>query len=450
MKYNVKQAKTFVAAVLAAALFAGTNGNVVCGQNANAVRNPRPGDGDNVPAASARASASSGVPNRGTGTRGGRGGGPGNAAPQVVQNKMRKALTAAERSDLEKLRGEMIKQGVAYLSKAQQDNGAFSVSPRSGIGPTLVDTIGLLRVGVPLDEPVLAKALKFLESSIQEDGGVYSSGGHVSSYESCLGLVCFMLANEAAGDGRYDAVVANAEKYVRSTQYNEARGVSRDDEYFGGVGYGADSGTRPDLSNTQFFVEALREIGAEEDDPAIQDALVFVSRCQNLESEENPVAGQTKTNDGGFIYTFVSGQENPAGQETNGGLRSYGSMTYAGLKSLIYAGLTPDDPRVEAATNWIRDNYALDRNPGLGKRGLYYYYHTLSKCFSALGEPTFADANGVEHNWRDELIETLALAENEDGSWVNEDRMWLETDANLVTGYVLIVLSYCAPEDAAE
>ena len=30
-------------------------------------------------------------------------------------------------------------------------------------------------------------------------------------------------------------------------------------------------------------------------------------------------------------------------------LRSYGSMTYAGLKSMIFAGVGPDDPRVKAA-----------------------------------------------------------------------------------------------------
>ncbi|MBR4833096.1 MAG: terpene cyclase/mutase family protein [Thermoguttaceae bacterium] len=359
---------------------------------------------------------------------------------------MRKTLTETERADVEALRLQLVEDGIEFLKKARAANGSFSASPRSGVGPTIVVATSLLRSGVSLDEPVLADALKFLEGSVQEDGGVYSSGGHVAVYESCLGLVCFDLANKAAGDGRYDEIVANAEKYVRSSQYNKEDGVSQDEEYFGGVGYGAGSGTRPDLSNTQFFIEALRDVGADEDDPAIQDALVFVSRCQNLESEDNPVGSTAKTNDGGFVYTFVSEQENPAGQEVSGGLRSYGSMTYAGLKSLIYAGLAADDPRVQAATNWIRDNYTMEQNPGLGKRGLYYYYHTMAKCLNALGGKTFEDKDGVERDWRRELIETLALAQNVDGSWVNTDRMWMETDANLVTGYVLTVLAYCAAE----
>lgn len=371
------------------------------------------------------------------------------AAPQgkngpiaAPMKKMRDALSNEDIADLNALRVKMIADGVEFLKKSQSSNGSFSASPRVGIGPTLIDAIGLLRAGVALEEPVLARALAFLEEAVHDDGGIYSEGMRLSTYESCLGLVCFNLANELAGDGRYEAIVKNAEKFVRGSQYNEENGTSPDDEFFGGVGYGNGNGTRPDLSNTQFFVEALREIGADEDDQAIQDALVFVSRCQNLESEDN-VSGQVKTNDGGFIYTFVSGQENPAGQEVNGGLRSYGSITYAGLKSLIYAGLTADDPRVEAATGWIRKHYSMTENPGLGKRGLYYYYHTLAKCFKVLGEEVFVDAKGIERDWRKDLLTTLALAENADGSWVNDDRMWFETDANLVTGYVLIVLSYC-------
>lgn len=382
---------------------------------------------------------------RGPGARGGSGGFAASEVP--APKKMRESLSEFQRANLEVLRQQMLVGAFMYLEEAQSESGSFSSSPRVGIGPTLVCAIGILRAGAPIDDPTLAKALKYLESAIREDGGVYSEGGRLASYESCLGLVCFELANKAAGDGRYDATVANAEKFVRSTQYNEANGISPDDERFGGVGYGSGDGTRPDLSNTQFFIEALREVGADENDQAIQDALVFVSRCQNLETEDSPTATGGKGSDGGFIYTFISPDENPAGQEVDGGLRSYGSMTYAGLKSLIYAGLTKEDPRVEAATNWIRENYTLTQNPGLGKRGLYYYYHTLSKCLNVMGEKEFVDKDGVAHDWRSELIETLALAQNEDGSWVNDDRMWYETDANLVTGYVMTVLTYCAEEE---
>ena len=70
-------------------------------------------------------------------------------------------------------------------------------------------------------------------------------------------------------------------------------------------------------------------------------------------------------------------------------------MTYAGLKSMIYAGLDRDDPRVKAALTYITQHYTLDENPGLGQQGLYYYYHTFAKTMAVLGEPTLIDAAGV-------------------------------------------------------
>jgi len=44
-------------------------------------------------------------------------------------------------------------------------------------------------------------------------------------------------------------------------------------------------------------------------------------------------------------------------------LRSYGSISYAGLLSYIYADLQRDDPRVQAAFDWLRGNYTLDEIP---------------------------------------------------------------------------------------
>jgi squalene-hopene/tetraprenyl-beta-curcumene cyclase len=112
---------------------------------------------------------------------------------------------------------------------------------------------------------------------------------------------------------------------------------------------------------------------------------------------------------------------------------------------MIYAGLKKDDPRVKAATTWLRKNYTLNANPGLGDMGLYYYYHTMAKTLSALGEEEriFVDDQGNKHDWRAEMVRELAERQNEDGSWLNKNNRWLEADANLVTGYALLVLSYC-------
>jgi squalene-hopene/tetraprenyl-beta-curcumene cyclase len=41
------------------------------------------------------------------------------------------------------------------------------------------------------------------------------------------------------------------------------------------------------------------------------------------------------------------------------------------------------------------------------------------------------------------LIEELGRRQQANGSWVNEERRFMEDDPNLVTGYALLALSYC-------
>jgi len=200
------------------------------------------------------------------------------------------------------------------------------------------------------------------------------------------------------------------------------------------------------LSNTTFLLEALKATGNAADSEAIQRALVFVSRCQNLESEHNTTAFPAKNTDGGFYYTPDAGGTSQAGTTESGGLRSYASMTYAGLKSMIYAGVGPEDQRVKAAYAWIGKNYDLASNPGMGSSGLYYYYHTFAKALDVMGVEQVEDEAGVKHNWRAELIGELAKRQQPDGSWLNQNDRWLEGDPNLVTGYALLALSYCKPK----
>ena len=187
--------------------------------------------------------------------------------------------------------------------------------------------------------------------------------------------------------------------------------------------------------------------GVDKSDPAYKKAIVFVSRCQNFDNEANRAAWAKKNNDGSFVYTGANGGENRRSDDTKGDMGGYGSMTYAGIKSMIYCGVGKNDPRMKKALEWIAKNYTLDANPGMPEqakqKGLYYYYHTFAKCMDALGEDTFTDAKGVKHNWRADLVEALAKRQKPDGSWVNENDRWLEGDPNIVTGYALMALSYC-------
>jgi squalene-hopene/tetraprenyl-beta-curcumene cyclase len=126
-----------------------------------------------------------------------------------------------------------------------------------------------------------------------------------------------------------------------------------------------------------------------------------------------------------------------------GGLRSYGSMTYAGLKSMLYAGLKKDDARVKAASDWIARFYTLDENPGLGEQGLYYYLHTAARTFKALGEDHFTDAKGQKHNWRVEVSKKVMELQKPNGSWINSADRWYEGNPDIVTAYCLVTLSTC-------
>ena len=329
-------------------------------------------------------------------------------------------------------------RAIQFLAAQQSEDGALS--PQIGIGPTALATLGLLRTGRSVTDPQVAKGLKYLEEYVQESGGIHMPGGHIPTYETCIALVCFKEANR---DGRYDKTIKAAEKFIRGGQWDESRGKEKSDLYYGGAGYGGKS--RPDLSNTAFLIDALKASGAGSDDPAIQKALAFVSRCQNLESEHNTTKFAAKVNDGGFYYTPVLSKQEEERQTPNGGLRSYGSMTYSGFKSMIYAGLTKDDPRVKAALQWIRKNYDVKNNPGMGEAGLYYYYHTFAKALDALGINEIEDAKGVKHDWRRELTDELAHRQKENGSWVNTDSKWMEGDPNLATAFALLALSYCRP-----
>ena len=337
-------------------------------------------------------------------------------------------------------RDQIVRAGVEYLlEKGQTEDGSFSkhISP----AVTAMCTNALLDHGVPLSHPKVQLALKFLESYIQPDGGIYAPGSGLQNYETSISVMCLLRANK---EDKYDKTIQDAVGYLKIIQWDEGEEHEQLSKFYGGLGYGKHK--RPDMSNAQIFMDALKAAGEDKDSAAIQKALVFVSRAQNLPSEHNVSKWAAKTtadDKGGFIYTPVGEGESKPGKTDGGGLRSYGSMTYAGLKSFLYAGVDKDDIRVQAAMDWIRRHYDLKTNPGMGQQGLFYYYHVFAKTLGAVGEPVLIDSDGVKHNWRNDLIEQLAKLQNKDGSWTNEHDRWYEGDPNLVTAYAMLSLSYC-------
>ncbi|MEM7784021.1 MAG: prenyltransferase/squalene oxidase repeat-containing protein [Planctomycetota bacterium] len=343
---------------------------------------------------------------------------------------------------------QISKSGITFLlEKGIAADGSFSKQLSPAV--TALCTRAVLDHGVPATHPQVAKSLKYLEAQIQEDGGIYAPGSNVRNYETSVALMCF---NKANVDGKYDQTIQKAIAFLKGIQWDESESYSMENTFYGGQGYGKHK--RPDLSNTSFFLDALYDVTkgeSAEADEAFKKAAVFVSRAQNMPSPQHNTAKWasvvSKDDFGGFIYTPAGEGETKAGNAPQGGLRSYASMTYAGLKSFLYAGLKKDDLRVRAAMDWISRHYSLAENPGVGQQGLFYYYHVFAKALSIYGEDTITDSDGEKHAWKTELIDRLAELQSDDGSWTNAgaDR-WYEGDPNLVTAYALLALHYCQPE----
>lgn len=351
---------------------------------------------------------------------------------------------------------KVVDEAIAYLRRTQEsDTGGWSTRLSPGI--TGIVVTGLLKTGrVGVDDPMIQKGLKYIEGLVNEKEKHIAGKGDVrvqlKNYVTCVNVMALVEANRAK---KYEGIIGDAVKFLKQLQWDEGEDIGKEDPRYGGAGY--DSRSRPDLSNTQMFLDALKAAGLPQDDPAFKKAAIFVSRAQNLKGEYNDQPWAGRINDGSFIYTPASGGVTKVDTNLDGKkdpLPGYGSMTYAGIKSLIYCGVSKDDPRIKKAYEWIRKNYTVERNPGMpgirGKWGLFYYYHTMAKALSALGVDILVDAKGQKHDWRKDLTEALYKQQirtgPDRGSWKNIAR-WMEADNNLVTGYALMALSYCKPRE---
>jgi squalene-hopene/tetraprenyl-beta-curcumene cyclase len=291
-------------------------------------------------------------------------------------------------------------------------------------------------------EEFVAKGYAYLRGFTQPDGGIYSKENGLANYNTSVCLLALVGANEPKD---LDTLV-KARAYVVGQQ---AAGMAKP-ETDGGIGYGSIGASpkrgHPDLDNTVVALEALRATKhLIADKPGTKDlnwnaAIDFVARCQNLPSNKQPWASADADNKGGFIY--YPGFSNAGEVTLEGGgkaLRSYGSMSYAGLLSFIYADVKSDDPRVTAAVAWLRKHYTLDENPGLEKSGYYYYLHLMAKGLTAAGI-TELEVGGKKSDWRLALAERLMKLQQQDGSWLNDTARWKENNPVLVTTYCALTL----------
>jgi len=340
--------------------------------------------------------------------------------------------------------------------KANQKDGMFGFSGYPDPGITALTLSAVIRAsrqaGIKTPEYV-DKGLAYLQSLQKKDGSIYQHG--LANYVTSASIMAF----KDSGMSKFDPTVDAAKDFLITLQCDEGEGYSVEaDPNYGGLGYGGDE--RPDLSNTQMAVEALKSSGLNKDHEAFKKAIRFLQRCQNL-SEVNPTRVQITPkekiisgNDGGGIY--YPGNSKADLEEVNPGVfvaRSYGSMTYALLKSYILAGMEKSDKRILAAVNWISKNYTLEENPGfknipgkeVSQQGLYYYYLTMARALNALDIDSIDKPGDKSHRWREELRNKLLSIQRVDGSWLNNRApRWFEGNPVLATAYALLVLDECA------
>jgi squalene-hopene/tetraprenyl-beta-curcumene cyclase len=358
------------------------------------------------------------------------------------------ALQLAAKGPDQKTWDAVAGKAAGFLKNTQEPGGGWSTAASPGV--TGVVLTGLLKSGqATAKDPVGEKALKYVENLVNPKYKHIAGKDPKVQLQNYVTSVNVMALVEAKQADKYRGIIGDAVEFLKKLQWDEEEGKDLKSDFYGGAGY--DSKSRPDLSNTQMFLDALKDAGISKNDPALKKALVFVSRCQNLKGETNDQPWAKLINDGSFIYTAATGGVTKVVDkaEPDGSLPGYGSMTYAGIKSLIYCGVSKDDPRVKKAYEWIRKNYTVDKNPGMPEArsqwGLYYYLATMAKCLDALGLDEVIDDAGGKHDWRKDITESLARRQRPDGSFVNVAN-WMESNPDLDTGYALLALSYCRPK----
>ena len=337
-------------------------------------------------------------------------------------------------------------RGAEWLAGQQQAEGYWALPDFPAM--TGLSTWALQRTDPAGHRETIERGTEFILASVREDGSIWREpstqrrGGGLANYNTAI---C-MTALHSLGRPELVATIQRARTFLARMQHHG------DDVFRGGKGYDATTDRAyADLSNSYIAYEAMRLTQDVEDlraagDPradldwgAVQE---FLAQLQNLSAvNTNAWVSESDADRGGFAYSPGAGAASSTNAEGRVTLRSYGSMTYAGLLSLIYAEVDERDVRVQSARDWASRHWTLDENPGMDQQGLYYFFNVLSKSLRAMGDERIERADGTSISWREEVVRRVLSLQRPDGFWVNENNRWWEADPNLVTAYTLLTLA---------
>lgn len=316
--------------------------------------------------------------------------------------------------------GASVRRAVNYLwSRQSRDGGWHSETYgllRSGQSLTPLIVNALLDAGADPSDPRLQRAMKFIQHQISLEGAVGLTGDDYPCYATALTLRA-LVRTQTPG-------TAKLIQWLKTQQMGPANGWQPKHEAFGAWGIGGAIRSAPDpghidISMTRHVLEALAEAGVRSSEPAMQQARVFVGRCQNP--------------DGGFYFSTVETGANKAG-ETPTGYLSYGTTTADGLLCQISTGDTNTIP----ALRWLEANDTADLPAGFTTparhryaEGLRYYYADgVTRALRAAGRLRAATYRPV-----------LERLQRPDGSWSNPEVLVKEDDPLIATPLALSTLS---------
>ena len=240
-----------------------------------------------------------------------------------------------------------IDRGVTFLRSSQRKKGGWDEFGGASCGLSSLCTLALLNAGVSRDDPAIRRAMTYLRATVAED-----------TYSVSLQTLVYCQLG-AAGDLPR---IRNNVAWLTETQLVD-----------GSWSYGKARSFSGDPSNAQF---ALLALGAAQDRGVEVDPNVFEKS----------------------IAYWIGRQRNDGGWAYGGGSATTGSMTCAGIASLIIANgrLGNSSSKVKGGQieccgadegggdpiglglQWLAKRFSVEANPGSpGSQTFYYYLYAL-------------------------------------------------------------------------
>lgn len=319
---------------------------------------------------------------------------------------------AKAQADGQEISAEDVKQamdrGISYLRREQQSDGSWPDHPGMSGGVTAIVTLALLNAGVPVNDPQIQKSLTKIRSMDL-------------STTYCVSLQTMVLA--IAEPKRDLLKIKQNVRWLEETQI-------RDGVMSGGWDYSPTLGNGGDNSNSQFAVLALYEaerVGIPVNESTWRLAQDFWVKQQN--------------NDGSWGY--------------KPGMGGYGSMTAAGVASVIMCedqfsfrdafvdgdrirccGEQKSSSVVQDGLNWLAQEFSVHRNPrSPGEGWILYYLYGMERVGRLTNHRFIGKAD-----WYREGVSMLMQAQvRPAGYWSGTGHG--ETNPNVGTSFALLFLA---------